>query len=155
MLSVSGSRTKEKRIPRTPAGNVAGHSDFVLKHTQKGIGHVHVLHTASQTRLKNSRMPSEDPHYRCPAQTCKDRPCIALHFLSQLLSQYRPPLTSLLYSQLCKCKHDSGEDVYNNLLVDAALYATAKDGIATYKAGKEGVKRTFFSCRRCTTKTEH
>ena len=53
------------------------------------------------------------------------------------------------------CKHDSGEDVYDNLLVNAALYATAENGVAAYQAGKEGVEGTFFACGRCTTETDH
>lgn len=115
----------------------------------------HVLHTAPQTRLNSSRVPSEDPHHRRPTQTREDWPCIALHLLSQLSSHSHPSLTSPLYRQLGKCKHDSGEDVYNNLLVDAALYATPENGVAAYQAGQEGVKRTFFACGRCTTEADH
>ena len=99
-------------------------------------------------------MPSEDPHHGCPAQTRKDRPCIALHLLSQLSPDSRSPLISTLYGQLCECKHDSGEDVYDDLLVDGALYPTAEDGVAPDQAGEESIKRTFFPCRRCTTKTD-
>ena len=150
MPSVSVGRIKQKHSRN---GSVAGYCDFVLRLPWIGINHVHVLHTAPQTWLKSSRIPSEDPHYRCPAQTRKDRPCIALYPFSQLSPKTRSPLTSPLYGQLCKCKHDSGEDVYDDLLVDAALYTTAEDGIAAYQAGKESVKRTFFPCRRCTTKT--
>ena len=132
MPSVSVSRMKQKHLPKPPIGNVAACCNFLVIPPQKGIDYVHVLHTASQTRLKSSRMPSEDPHHRCPAQTRKDRPRIALHLFSQFLANPRAPLTSSLNGQLCKCKHDSGENVYDDLLVDAALYATSKDGIAAY-----------------------
>ena len=118
------------------------------------MGHVHVLHTAPQTRLYSSRIPSEDPHHRRPAQTRKDGPCIGLHLFSQLSSHSRPFLTSPLYRQFCECKHDSGEDVYDNLLVDAALYAAAEDGVTAYEAGEEGVKRAFFACGRCTAQID-
>lgn len=155
MPDVSLSKMKEKWFPKSLIGNVAGHWKFQLRRSQKGDGYVHVLHTAPQTRLNSSWIPSEDPHYRCPAQTCKDWPCIALHLLSQLLSNSHSSLTSPLYRQLSKCKHDSGEDVYDNLLVDAALYATAEDGVAAYQAGEEGVKRAFFPCGRRTLKTDH
>ncbi len=144
---------KENWPPRSLVGNVAAHGN-ILKRSQRETGHVHVLHTASQTRLNGSRIPPEDPHHRCPAQTCKDRPCIGLHLFSQLSSHSRSSLTSPLYSQLCKCKHDSGEDVYDNLLVDTALYATAEDCITAYQAGEEGIKRAFFPCGRCTAKKD-
>ena len=154
MPSVSIDGIKQKQVPGSRNGSVAGRCDFVLGVPWKGISNVHVLHTAPQTRLKSSRIPSEDPHDCCPAQTRKDRPCIALQSFSQLSPKTASLLTSPLYGQLCQCKHDSGEDVYDDLLVDAALYTPAEDGIAADQAGKEGVKRTFFPCRRCTTKTD-
>ena len=133
MSSVSIGRLEQKQVPGLLNGIVVGYCELILRLPWNGISHVHVLHTASQTRLKSGWIPPEDPHYRCPAQTRKDRPRTALYPFSQLFPKTpktRSPLTSPLYSHLCKCKYDSGEDVYDDLLVDAALYTTAEDGIA-------------------------
>ena len=155
MPNVSVGKIKQERVPGSLNGIVVGCCDFLLLRLPwKGISNVHVLHTAPQTRLKSSRIPSKDPHYRCPAQTRKDRPCIALYPFSQPSPETGSLATSPLYGQLRKCKHDSGEDVDDDLLVDAALYTTAEDGIAAYEARKKCVQRTLFPCRRCTTKKD-
>ena len=94
---VSLSKIKERWFPRSLIGNTVGYWEFHLRRSRRENGHVHVLHTAPQTRLNSSRVPPEDPHHRCPAQTCKDWPRIALHLLSQLSSHSHPSLTSPLY----------------------------------------------------------
>lgn len=93
--------------------------------------YAHVLHTAPQTRLDGVWIPSKYPHHHCPAQTRKDGPGIPRHLFPQLFSHAQPTLTFPLHRQLGQRKRYSGEDVDDYLLVDATLYTTAKDEVAT------------------------
>ena len=111
----------------------------------KGRGDLHVLHTTPQTRLYSLRIPPENPHNHRPAQTRKNRPCIPLHLLPHLPPQADASLAPLLYRQLRQCKYHSSEYIYDDLLVDAALYAAAEDEIAAYETSEEGVERFFFA----------
>ena len=100
-------------------------------------------------------MPSEDPHNHGPAQTGKNRPRIPLYLLPHLPTHAHTTLAPLLYRQLRQRKYHSCKHVYDDLLVDAALYATAEDEIPTCEAGEEGVEGFFFAGGRDTAEKDH
>jgi len=95
---------------------------------------IDILHTTPQARLHTLRVPPEDPHNRCPAHSRKYRPCILLQLVRQLHAADNPCRGLNQYPG--QRKHDTGEDVDDDLLVHrrnlaGAGGAPAKDEVAT------------------------
>lgn len=120
---------------------------FTLKSSVKGAEgtvHIHIFHAALQTWLNCIRIPSICPHYDTPTQAGEYRPRILGHPSPHDFAEPR----LFLYCQLCQSKHCTRKHIDDDLLVNAALIATAEDGITSNKSGKEGVRPCFFAVGR-------
>ena len=131
------------RNPRDPGGLSA-----LNEERRAGI---HVLHTASQTRLNRIRVPSISPHDDSPAQTGKDRPRVPRHLRAHNLAH----ATYFLHRHLCQSQHRACKHVDDDLLVNATLNAATENSIAAYQPGKESVWAGFFPGRGGGTEYEH
>lgn len=96
-------------------------------------------------------MPPVGPHDDAPAKASKDRPRVPRHLRPHNLAH--APL--FLHRQLGQSKHRSCKHINDDLLIDAALNATAKNDIATEEPGKECVHRGFFPGGRGDPEEDH
>ncbi len=120
---------------------------FWAASNRKGMGHIHVLHATPQTRLYRLRIPPVQPHNHRPTQTRKHRPSIPPHLFPKLSSHPDSPFAPPLYRQLRQRKHHPRKDIDDDLLIDTALYTSAKYQIAACETGDEGVSTVFFAVR--------
>lgn len=131
--------------PNGPSRHICRIIVSMLINRQAIRGDPHILHTALQAWLNRLWVPSENPHNRSPTQTRKNRPCICLHPFSKISSHTNASLTSSLHTQLRQSKHDSCEDIYDDLLIYAALDAPTKDKVSPCKTSQESVERHLFT----------
>lgn len=102
-------------------------------------GSIQILHARPERWLNRLRMPPKQIHHQRPTKRRKDWPSTTRRLIIRIRHQ------STADRQLCQSERDTGKHVNDDLLVDAALFATPKHEVSAQQSSDEGICTSFFS----------